>query len=156
MFSIRGLYSSPAATYLHLRLTHFNACLTYIWHRSNVHIVYTSVCLTYKTHAVIRREFWTCSKQFCGLGAQCRMTAFTSRLLTNTTYAKPTHTLSQRTPPCWWKFTYICIPLCNSSESDRAISQRVVGKSVIFIQTIYIINRGHPYVVLTRNTRLTE
>ena len=93
----------------------------YIWRTSNVHIVYTSIYLTYKTHAVIRREFWTRSKSFPGLGAQRRITAFTGGLLTNTTYAKRTHTLSQHTPLCWWKFTYVDIRLSDSSECDRAI-----------------------------------
>ena len=49
------------------------------------------------------------------------MTVLTSGLLTNITYAKRTHNLSQRKPLCWHKFTYVGICLCNSSQCDKAI-----------------------------------
>ena len=73
-------------------------------------------------HMSYGREFWTCLNTFRGLGVHLCMTAFTSGLLTNTTYAKRTHNLSQSTPPCCPKFTYVGICWCKYVECDRAIT----------------------------------
>ena len=61
----------------------------------------SSVCLAYEEDGGNVQTFHACTKMYFDLCVQQRMPAYTSMLLTYSTYTKPTPNLCQRIPACW-------------------------------------------------------